>query len=555
MDIEGNEALKQAQEMLAKSGILDLAARRGIWQAMGEIEPREQDSSTPRTLAEPLKKRARLALACAKKVMPLWCKFDREDKRPQNLIKKSLAYLDGKIAVQELAAEVKGDVIDDFMALADEGEIAASAALAAWKAAIVAMEDESNLEPWCLDLTEKDMDSYDWDAAKEASVVWGDANADGDNGKRAVREMKFWAWYLEEAAGLLGVEDYRFPSKYIKAFQEKQNPPKPVPEEVTLESFVEFLDLGEYIYHLKMEEKNEDEDCVYYCMYLRLNEDFGICPVCGKKVYEVEHAGANRRLDWYDNAFPAKGPQLSIIQLDFMFRCPDHPKEIIYCPSDVYKNVKAAVKRYIKGEGRLTKLLGELEGRKTTKYFKVWGDSIVINGKEFQELAAIEENKEELGLAGAGWVDAEKKILGIELKQFLPNFYIYNRPYEDFIRYQPEEVYKNEDGTVDLLTRDFQFRCTMENGQAVYAEITSLFRIWVKKKDDPFLKNALAAAFQLSDEEAKEAVKSAKELFGEWEIGLLSALEKDEAVRVFDELKKHGVKCRMIPDRSYIFGD
>lgn len=475
------KVLEQAQKELAESGKLNIAVRRELWQAMGELEPREQDSPTPRTLTEPLKKRARLALACAKKVMPMWCKCDPDDKRPQNLIKKSFAYLDGKITVQVLDALVKGDAIQDFMALADEGEVAASAALAAWKAGVVALEDEADLEPWCRNVTEEEMDSYDWDAAKEACVAWSDAYSDGDNGKCAVREMKFWAWYLEEAAGLLGMEGYRFPQKQIKAFQEKQNPPKPVPKEVTLESFADFLGLGEYVYHYKVEARDEndtrkknEDDTDYYIMYLNLNEDYGICPVCKKKVYEVKHAGANSRLDWYDNAFPAKGPQLSIRQLDFMFRCPDHPGKSIYSPSNEYKNVKAAVKRYIKEEGRLTKLLDELERRKTTKYFKVWANSVVVNGEEFRELAKIEANKEKLDLAGVGWVDAEHKILGMDLKQFLPNFYIYERPYEDFIRYQPREVRKNEDGTVDLFIPGFQFRCTVENGQAVYAEITSL---------------------------------------------------------------------------------
>ncbi|MDE6620720.1 MAG: hypothetical protein K2K74_09605 [Lachnospiraceae bacterium] len=76
MNGNGNEALAQAQEMLAESGRLDITARRKLWQAMGALEMREQDSATLRTLTEPLKKRARLALACAKKVMPIWCKCD-----------------------------------------------------------------------------------------------------------------------------------------------------------------------------------------------------------------------------------------------------------------------------------------------------------------------------------------------------------------------------------------------------------------------------------------------------------------------------------------------
>ncbi len=549
MDFQENEALLQAQEMLAKSGKLDITVRRRIWQEMGALEPREQDSPTPRTLTEPLRKRARLALACAKKVMPMWCKCAPQDKRPQNLIKKSLAYLDGKIGVQELNAEVKGDAIHDFMALIDEGEIAASAALAAWDASVVALEDEVDLEPWCCDATEAEMDSYDWDAAKNACVAWSDANTDGDKGKCAVREMKFWAWYLEEAAKLLGVEGYRFPPKYMKAFQEKQNPPRPVPREVTLESFAEFLDLGEYVYHYKGEIKDDDDDLEYYSMYLRWNEDFGICPVCKKKVYEVEQAWTNRRLDWYDNAFPANGPQLSISQFELKFCCPEHPEQIIFSPSNVYKNVKAAVKCYIKGEGRLATLLDELERRKTTKYFKVWGDSMIINGKEFRDLMKIDENKEKLGLVGAGWLDAENKIFGIDLRQFLPVFYIYNSSYEDFIRYCPQEVHKNEDGTVDLFTDRFQFRCTMENGQAVYAEITSLFWILVKKTDGSALPKVLGEVFGLSAGAAEQAVKNAKKRLDGWEIEPLTELTKEDAKRVFDELKMAGVKCQVIPKR------
>ncbi len=118
--------------------------------------------------------------------------------------------------------------------------------------------------------------------------------------------------------------------------------------------------------------------------------------------------------------------------------------------------------------------MDELERRKTTKYFKVWGNSIVINGEEFRELAKIEAHKEELGLIGAGFVDAENKIFGLDLRQFLPIFYIYNRSYKDFIRYQPEKVQKNEDGTMDLFTDKFQFHCTMENREPVYAEIRFL---------------------------------------------------------------------------------
>ena len=203
----------------------------------------------------------------------------------------------------------------------------------------------------------------------------------------------------------------------------------------------------------------------------------------------------------------------------------------------------------IKGEGRLSKLLNELERRETTKYLNICGNFIIINGERFQALAAIEENKEKLGLADTRWVDAENKILGLKLKDFLPNIYIYDRLYDDFIRYWSEKVHKNGNGTVDLLTDEFQLRCTFENEQLVYAEITSLFRIWIKEKDSPALTTVLAEVFELSAKTAEQAVRNAENYSGEWEIKLFTALTKEEAGRVFHMLKKVRVQCRILPER------
>ena len=86
MEISKDTVLEEAVKTLAETGILDLPTRRKLWAAMGPLEPREQDSSVPRALTEPLKKRAELVLSCAKKVSRIWCTYDPEDKRPQNLI-------------------------------------------------------------------------------------------------------------------------------------------------------------------------------------------------------------------------------------------------------------------------------------------------------------------------------------------------------------------------------------------------------------------------------------------------------------------------------------
>ena len=485
------EVFRQAEKEIAESGKLSLTARRKIWQTMGEIEPRDRDSLKPRSsLTEPLKKRAYLALACAKKVMPMWCSVDPDDKSPQNLIKKSLAYLDGKITVKELQVERKQSTIDDFMNAVDSRGSVGSAAVAAWDAMVVTLEDESYLEPWDSDLTDEDIDAYERDAAKEACVAWSNAYTDGDNGKYVIREMRFWAWYLEEAAKIAGLENYRFPPRYIKAFKEKQNPPKPVPEEVTLESFCEFLGVGEYVYNIKGEseisyynKKTDNYDKTeYFDIYqitARLPQEYGICPVCKKPIDNIKCFFADRGLDWDEFAVPKKYPQIDITRLCLQFRCPDHPKEWIYNIPNGYRNYKDGVKRYIKGEGRLEKLLEELERRTVTKYCKVWADEIIINGKNCRSVEEIENKKEELGLVDTGWIDKANGIYRLDLRQFLSNFFVFRFPFSKFVQYTKNmnddtgyrAVLKEDEGIVEFEVRDFRFKCFMENGQPIYMQI------------------------------------------------------------------------------------
>lgn len=82
MENTEKSVLELAENEIAETGALSLPSRRKLWEAMGPLEPREQDSGIPRSLTGPLKKRAELALACAKKMSRIWCAFDGEDKRP-----------------------------------------------------------------------------------------------------------------------------------------------------------------------------------------------------------------------------------------------------------------------------------------------------------------------------------------------------------------------------------------------------------------------------------------------------------------------------------------
>ena len=71
---------------------------------------------------------------------------------------------------------------------------------------------------------------------------------------------------------------------------------------------------------------------------------------------------------------------------------------------------------------------------------EVWYGANVIQRTSARKISSKKcesrrQTKEKLGLADTSWVDAENKILGLELKEFFPNIYIYDRPYDDFIRY------------------------------------------------------------------------------------------------------------------------
>lgn len=67
----------KAVEEVSQSGELSFPTRRRLWLALGKWEWRDEDDreESPRALTEPLKKRAGLACACAKKVMPIWSAY------------------------------------------------------------------------------------------------------------------------------------------------------------------------------------------------------------------------------------------------------------------------------------------------------------------------------------------------------------------------------------------------------------------------------------------------------------------------------------------------
>ena len=530
-------ALELAENEIAETGALSFPGRRRLWEAMGPLEPREQDSGTPRSLTGPLKKRAELALACAKKVSRIWCAFDGEDKRPQHLMKQTRAYLDGKISAEALSAE--SDVIDDFMIIVeDEGDSATAAALAAWDALVVALEDESLLEPWCADATDADLDPYDWDAAKNAAMAWRDAGSGGDPGKRAVREMKYWAWYLEEWARLLGAEDYRFPPRYIRAFQEKQAPARPVPQEVTLESFAGYMG-GRYQFHTYASlREGYDREPGTYTVSLWFGGDRSTCPVCHKETELVDIVHGDCCL--WKIPLPG-GRKLEVHRIMPNFRCPDHPEiPFIFPPSaELVSNYNAALKDYWKGPGRKQAFVEQLENRLPR----------MLNIQAV-DVGYLANHWEELHLTNAGWVDREMEQYAFDVAPFLPNFFLHSCTLEQYFRYYPDQVRQLEDGSIEIELFRLWVRIWMdEAGRPKRAMLTTRFAIWVAGKPDknPFLPKLLAELRGMTPEQVKESLRTAKPVSRDYELEPLSGLTRPEAIRFQATLEAGGVECRILP--------
>lgn len=181
--------IEKAQKEISETGCLSVAARQQLWLALGPAEVNEQH---PGPLTEAVRKRAQLALACGKKVSRVWSAYDAEDKRPQALLRKISAYLEGKCTAEELDQLLSKT---DFMSLIDEERYsnAPLAALAAWNGAVTVLYDEPLLSPDRIGCREEDLDFYDWDAAWCAAVVWAGRDEDASTGKQRVEEMKFWA--------------------------------------------------------------------------------------------------------------------------------------------------------------------------------------------------------------------------------------------------------------------------------------------------------------------------------------------------------------------------
>ncbi len=557
------EVFQQAVKEVTETGRLSFSTRRELWLAFGPWEERDEMDKSPRTLTEPLRKRAELALACAKKVGKVWSAYDPEDKGPQELLKKASACLKGKLEADQLYQAWKAS---DSMSRAEEERYSSApmAAIAAERAAIVPYYDEFLLEPRCAGADDSELDPYDWDAAWCASLAWAGRDEEAGGGQQKVEEMKFWAWYLEQAAGLLGMEDFKFPKKAVKDFEEKQNPPKPVPEKVSMESFVDFLGCGEYRSHYHVSRNGINrfaENLPTYDIHTFCTSKEAVCPKCKATSVQLKfYYGVNV----LEAKLPGSDSSIRLLHTLPMLQCPNCP-DSSFTPKEERINVKAAFKRYLEGPERLQAFQNELE-RRASNVFNIGEGYVSLNG-------AIEHHhdiKIPAGIQGIRWLDPEaeevpldmgrlgktsyltgmtEERLEVDLRLFGPHVYFRDMKLEEFCRAYPETVERMEDGSLRLTMERHWVRCWLnEAGTLERVVIQSRFHLEVETEHPVTLTRFLMMEFHLSKDQAETEVSACcAKGHPQKEIGPLSDLTRAEAMRLCAALRSRNIKCRVMP--------
>lgn len=565
------DILEQGIKEVSETGRLSFPVRRALWLALGPWEERDEMDESPRILSEPLKKRARLALDCAKKVAKVWAAYAPEDKGPQTLVKLANAYLGGKSTADKLSkAWEESDYINQTQ---DERYSAAPmAAIAAERAAAAALYDEFLLEPCYADADDTDLDPYDWDAAWCASLAWAGQNEDAGPGEWNVSEMKFWVWYLEQAAKLLGMEEWKFPRKAIKAFEEKQIPPRPVPEEVSLESLADFLGQGEYRFHCRIRRIPNtfnngiffDSEGYNYDIYTKCRKEEGVCPKCKTRVTKANLWCTENVLEVM---LPENEVSIRVLHTLPLFHCPDHP-DTSFTPREDYVNPKAALKRYIKGQGRLRALLNQLECRREN-VFEIGESYLSLNG----DVKYHHEIKIPAKLRGVRWLDSDapdasevpldmerpdrspdltkttEEKLEIVLKQFGPHVYFKYLTFDEFREAYPDRVEVLEDGWFQITMKRHWVRCrTDETGTLERVVIWSRFQMEVDIKSPITLVQFLMEEFRMPKTQAEEEIAEyCAKGYPPKEIGSFYNLTRAEALHLRSALRSKGIKCRVMP--------
>lgn len=193
------KALNLASESLSANadGELALSCRKRIWTAFGPLLMDTEDVYA--ILGVGLFRRTTLAILCARHMLDVWEQELPENKDPHHLLEMAERYMK-KLTDLDTIREKMDSFWVEIEALLYEREdsIAVCAGLAAYSACRTAVYDE-DFEPDNVDdLTDDDLEPYDWDAGYLAALVYAGGGKWNEE-SNATQRRQFWEWYLKEA--------------------------------------------------------------------------------------------------------------------------------------------------------------------------------------------------------------------------------------------------------------------------------------------------------------------------------------------------------------------
>ena len=423
--------LEQAVWEIRETGRLNLPTRQKLWLSYGPMEWEEETAEQPPcALTKGLRTRLALSSACARKVLPIWSTALPEDKLPQETLSLTQRYLEGNASPEALkqAFSVSGDLIND---LGNEGSnyIAVVAGLAALHTALLALVDEPLLYANYIGTRDQELEIYDWDSAYLACLAYSWTQPEWDKNQRAVKELEFWVWYLEQAAGLGGLPGFRFPNveKVKQKFQEHLPASHPLPDETTLESFVEFVTGGTYVTHYI------HADGTVTLITTGVVEE-AVCPACGAAASNLDYVSTTQM-----DLPPVQEHSLRLLQHYSIFHCygeshlDSEKRFLASCYSD---DCIANYHRYFQDRTRIAVLASLLErpSKHMLNFAGVWLrlDDIMLYHIQYPNPMGGDFSR----WPGVYW-DRRNFQIEFDLTRLEAEVYFWNMPYREFLKKKP----------------------------------------------------------------------------------------------------------------------
>lgn len=195
-----SEALAAARKAVGshRKGDLLLGYRHQVWLAMGPRKsPRSKKESEPHLL------RYRLARASMSRVLPVWDGAFPDDEAPHQLLKVADAVIAGELKHKEVMAgwHENWTYFDDLACDHEDLQPAIMVGYAASQLMLVAMQDELLPEVVDLNVTDRDVEPEEFDAALLASIAAAGGAVWEKKGNKDARRA-FWLWWLDSVEAL-----------------------------------------------------------------------------------------------------------------------------------------------------------------------------------------------------------------------------------------------------------------------------------------------------------------------------------------------------------------